>query len=474
MSFILWVTVLGVLLLLLALTSSYLRWLPVTTSAVCLAFGLGLGPLGLGLVQLDFRDATGWLLRLTEMAVLFSLFSTGIKLRLAWRRSAWRAAYMLAGPVMVASILGVCLVAHYALQLPWGLSALLGAILAPTDPVLAAMVQVNSAQDFDRVRYGLSGEAGLNDGVAFPFVIFSLLLIDQGNLSPEWVGPWALKNLLWGVPAGLAIGYGLGRLLGQLMIYLRIRNADSTNSPNDFLALALIAIAYVVADGLGAFGFLSVFAAGLGLRQAEARTSNSEIPAEHLAQPVTGHLMAKPNEATVSKVDDLEDGQLAAGVMMGDILAFGNLVERSMEVLLITLLGAALSLYWDWRGIGLGLALFCVIRPLCVWLILGGKHVDRHQRALLGWFGIRGIGSLYYLCFALAHGLPASIQQTCVSLTLTVVALSILLHGISTQPLLDHYERRHQRRSTTLATGSTPSTPRNQPPGGSSGSPGTR
>ncbi|WP_455924523.1 cation:proton antiporter [Pseudomonas putida] len=435
MSFILWMSVLGALLLLLAVTSSYLRWLPVTTSAVCLAFGMALGPLGLGLVNMDFARASSWLHRLTEMAVLFSLFGTGIKLRLGLRRTAWRASYLLAGPVMLLTIVGVAAVAHYGLQLSWGLSALLGAMLAPTDPVLAAMVQVNNAHDFDKVRYGLSGEAGLNDGVAFPFVIFSLMLIDHADLGLPEIGAWALKNLVWGVPAGLAIGYALGRLMGQMMIGLRVRNADSVESPNDFVALALIAISYVVAYGVGAFGFLAVFAAGVGLRQAEARVSHSDVPAEHLANPPDPQT---PREA-------LEDHQLAAGVMMEDILTFGDLVERSMEVLLITLLGAALSLYWDWRAIGLGLALFCVIRPVSVWVLVRGKYLDGHQRALLGWFGIRGIGSLYYLCFAIAHGLPASVQQTAISLTLSVVALSILLHGVSTQPLLDHYERRHRK-----------------------------
>lgn len=445
MSFILCLTVMGVLLLVLALTSSYLRWLPVTTSAVCLLFGLAIGPLGLNLFDLDLREAAPWLERLTEVAVLFSLFGTGIKLRLSLGRSAWRAAYMLAGPVMIATILGATLVAHYALSLSWGVAALLGAILAPTDPVLANMVQVNNAQDLDRVRFGLSGEAGLNDGTAFPFVIFSLLLLQQGSLNGDWVGDWALKNLLWAVPVGLFIGYALGRLIGQLMIYLRIRYSDSTLSPNDFLALALIALSYVAASAVGAFGFLSVFAAGLGLRQAEARSSGSEVPAEHLTQPVLGHSQsAKPEQAVAGNYDELEAPQLAAGVMMGDMLAFGSLVERSMEVLLITLLGTLLASYWDWRAMGLGLALFCVIRPLSVWLLVGRRLLNCHQRALLGWFGIRGIGSIYYLCFALGHGLPDDVARTCISLTVSVVALSILLHGVSTQPLLEHYERRNK------------------------------
>lgn len=441
MSFILCMTVLGALLMMLALTSSYLRWLPVTTSAVCLAFGFAIGPAGLDMLHLDFREASGWLERLTEAAVLFSLFSTGIKLRLPLNGKAWHSAYWLAGPVMLATIAGTALAAHYLFELSWGVSILLGAMLSPTDPVLASLVQVNNAQDFDRLRFGLSGEAGLNDGTAFPFVIFALLFLTHGATDLAWTQHWAVKNLLWGVPMGLLIGYGLGRGVGHLMIHLRIKNADSTTSPNDFLALALIAISYVVANFLGAFGFLSVFAAGLGLRQAEAQITRSEVPAEHLAQPVIGHMSGNIERATVAEQEDLSDSQLAAGVMMGDMLAFGSLVERSMEVLLITLLGASLALYWDWRAVGLGLALFCIIRPTAVWLLISRRLLNKRQKALVGWFGIRGIGSLFYLCFALGHGLPEDVARVSISLTLSVVALSILLHGVSIQPLLERYER---------------------------------
>jgi NhaP-type Na+/H+ or K+/H+ antiporter len=448
MSFIVCMTVLGTLLMMLALTSAYLRWLPVTTSAVCLAFGFAIGPMGLDMLDLDFRQASGWLERLTEVAVLFSLFSTGIKLRLPLNGKAWHSAYWLAGPVMLMTIAGTCLAAHYLFDLSWGVSLLLGAMLSPTDPVLAGLVQVNNAQDLDRVRFGLSGEAGLNDGTAFPFVIFALLFLGQTGTNIDWIQHWALKNLVWGVPVGLLMGYGMGRGVGHLMIYLRIKNADSTTSPNDFLALALIALSYVLAEALGAFGFLSVFAAGLGLRQAEARTTQSEVPSEHLAQPVIGHMTGALEKATVAEVEELSESQLAAGVMMGDMLAFGSLVERSMEVLLITLLGACLSLYWDWRAVGLGLALFCIIRPLGVWLLVSRRLLNRPQKALVGWFGIRGIGSLYYLCFALTHGLPADIAQLTVSLTLSVVALSILLHGVSIQPLLERYERSHYGNRT--------------------------
>jgi NhaP-type Na+/H+ or K+/H+ antiporter len=186
------------------------------------------------------------------------------------------------------------------------------------------------------------------------------------------------------------------------------------------------------------------------LRHAEVRTTQSDVPAEHVAKPVLGHMDSAPEAATVPQDEEISESQLAAGVMMGDMLAFGSLVERAMEVLLITLLGAAIALYWDWRAVGLGLALFCVIRPLSVWMLIRGELLTGSQKALVGWFGIRGIGSLYYLCYALSHGLPEDIIQTSISLTLSVVALSILLHGISIQPLLERYERSMSTRSDDL------------------------
>ncbi|TWI55016.1 NhaP-type Na+/H+ or K+/H+ antiporter [Pseudomonas duriflava] len=443
MSFVQWAAVLGTLLLILALASAYLRWLPVTTSVVCLAFGVAIGPLGLGLWHESFQDVAHWMEHLTEVAVLVSLFVSGLKLRLPLKAQAWRSAYWLAGPIMVLCITGTCLVCHYLLGLDWGISLLIGAILAPTDPVLASLVQVAHARDFDRVRYALSGEAGLNDGMAFPFVVLGLLLVHHGTLQPDWLGEWALHRLVWAVPAGLLIGYYLGKSIGRLAIYLQVKHRDSTISPNDFLALALIAIAYVLADTVGAWGFLSVFAAGLGLRRAEVSSSgHAEIPAEEQAQPTLGHITGSIVQANRLDNEKKASPTLAAGVLMGDMISFGNLLERSLEVLLVTLLGVLLYSHWDWRALIIGFALFCLIRPLSVRLVLSRNQVSPAQRTLIGWFGIRGIGSLYYLSYALNHGLTEGDMQHSVDLTLSVITLSILIHGVTTQPLLDRYERK--------------------------------
>ncbi|AFO46178.1 cation:proton antiporter [Pseudomonas putida] len=440
MTFIVWFAMLGAVLLLLSLSSSYLRWIPVTTSVVCLGLGMALGTSGLGFLQLDLSKSSGWMEHLTEVAVLFSMFFSGLKLRLPLRNRSWLSAFYLAGPVMLLCIGGVTLVLHYGLSLGWGVSVLIGAILAPTDPVLATLVQVVDAQDDDPVRFSLSGEAGLNDGVAFPFVILGLFL--QQDTGQAWFSSWLPKDMLWAVTAGLLLGYWMGRGLGKLTLFLRLRNDDSTVSPNDYLALALIALAYVSAETIQAYGFLAVFAAGLGLRQAEVQTSNSpEDPAaEHLVQPVVGHQHVAPEQAVRGDVEGLDDSQVAAGIMLGDMLAFGSLIERAMEVFLVTMLGVVLIEHWDWRALPVAGALFLLMRPLSVFLFPVRGMLNVRQRGLLGWFGIRGIGSFYYLFYALNHGLLPALAAQSISLVLSVVALSILLHGLSVQPLLAKYE----------------------------------
>lgn len=452
MNFLEWMAVLGILLLILALASAYLRWLPVTTSLIYLGFGLLIGKLGIGLWEMDFLLIAGWMEHLTEVVVLVSLFVSGLKLRMPLGHPAWRSTYVLAGPVMLACIAGVALFCHYLLGLNWGLAVLTGAILAPTDPVLASLVQVNNSRDSDHVRYGLSGEAGFNDGTAFPFVVFGLLLIEQDNLALGWVGDWALHRLVWAVPAGLLFGYLLGKLIGKLAIFLRSRHADTSMSPNDSLALALIALAYVGAELIGAWGFLAVFAAGLGLRRAEVSVARrSETPSEELIAHAVPHVVEggmTPRELPLES-ERIAEPKVAAGVMMGDILTFGGQLERSLEVLLVTMLGVLVSVHWDWRAVPLALALFVLIRPLSVWLLMPRRYLDRAQLMTVGWFGIRGIGSLYYLSYAVTHGLLPEEAEQVIRLVIPVVALSILFHGLSTQPLLRYYERSRGQTPTS-------------------------
>jgi len=448
MSFLAWVALVGALLLLLALSSAYLRNLPISTSAIYLALGLAIGPLGFGLIRIDLGEQIRWFERLTEVAVIVALFVGGLKLRLPLRDPAWIAARRLGGPVMLASIAGVALSAWQLLGLDPASALLLGAVLAPTDPVLAGTVKVSRAADHDRVRYGLSGEAGLNDGMAFPFVIFALLWAEHGGAG-GWITGWALHRLLWAVPAGLMLGFLLGRGVGRLAIWLRSRQQD-TGAPSDFLALALIALSYVSAEFIGAWGFLATFAAGVGLRRAEMHvTRMTPHPDQQKqtdgqngsAQAPEPHPPAEELVGASVDAEELKEPAVAAGVLVAETISFGDTVERLLEIMLVVLVGVLLASQWDPRALPLALLLFLVIRPVATRILLADAPTTSAQRWLMGWFGIRGIGSLYYLCYALTHGLTGPAAADLAGLTISVVALSILIHGISARPLLARYER---------------------------------
>ncbi len=450
MSFLNWMGLGAVLLLLMALSSAYLRRLPITTSTIYLALGMLISPIGLGLIDINFVEWRVWFEHLTEIAIIVSLFIGGLKLRLPLENPAWTAAYRLAAPVMLACIAGVAVFSHFVFEFDWATAFFIGAVLAPTDPVLASTVSVKDAADKDRLRYGLSGEAGFNDGAAFPFVIFALMWAEYGELG-EWVGGWALHRLVWAIPAGLLLGYFLGKGIGRLAIWLRSRHQE-TDAPNDFLALSLIALAYVSAETVGAWGFLAAFAAGIGFRRAEIKIVEENPVPEHdetekadEARQSQDHdsIEHPPAEEFVGKKldeEELKQPSKAAGMVVAEIISFGDTAERLLEVMLVVLVGICLAIYWDWRAVPLALALFFVIRPLAALLFLIKTPTGRVQRLMMGWFGIRGIGSLYYLSYALNHGLNDNIADT-VGITLSVVALSILIHGVSSQPILDFYER---------------------------------
>jgi NhaP-type Na+/H+ or K+/H+ antiporter len=449
-SFLQWLLAAGVLLVVMAMVSGLLQRLPVASSLVYLGIGVGVGPLGLGWLDLDLRGHALWIERITELAVVASLFFGGLKLRLPLTHRCWRAGYRLATLAMLLSIAGAATAAHLLLGLSWASSLLLGAIVAPTDPVLAGMVTVHAASDRDPVRYALSGEAGFNDGMAFPFVVLGVLL--ASGARPD-LGSWAL-GYLWAIPAGFALGFLLGRGAGRLVIHLHSRFGDAT-APSDFLALGLMTLAYAGAEMIHALGFISVFAAGLGLRRAELAISRRSPPARAGHEPEPAARAAPPpadervNPNRISG-EELDDPAVAAGVVVAETLNVGGTMERMLEVALMILVGVVIASNWSMGGVLFAAVFFVLVRPLAVWLSLLGTRTTARQRLLIGWLGIRGIGSVYYLAYAMGHGLQGEAAQTMAALVVTVIAISVSAHGLSAQPLLERYgrERAPAREST--------------------------
>ena len=433
MPFSVWFVVAGLVLTLMALAKTTLARLPLSAAQLYLLVGLGIGPLGIGLLDIDPIEESEALERLSEIAVILSLFAAGLKLRTPLSDGRWRLPLRLATVSMTLTVAGIAALGVLGLGLPIGAAVLLGAVLAPTDPVLASDVQIEDPDDADRLRFSLTGEAGFNDGAAFPFVMLGLGLLGLNELG-AWGWRWLAVDVGWAVFGGLAIGAGLGMAVGRLVVHLRRVHQEAVGT-DDFLALGLVALSYGVALLAGTYAFLAVFAAGLALRAEERRETGGE-PAEDV------EAMAHEGEDEEVAVDQ----HAAPAYMASAVLGFAEQSERIGGVLLVVLVGAFLHLAeWSADALWFVPAVLLVVRPLAVWIGMVGSQTSGLQRELIAWFGIRGIGSVYYLMFAETHGLYDGFSERLLGLVLVTIAASIVVHGVSVTPLMRWYGRRASR-----------------------------
>lgn len=425
MSFEAWVLVISALLLLMGLASPYLSRMPLSAPMVYLGIGIFLGPAGWGVLPADPFEQTSLFHRAAEITVVISLFSVGLKMRLPLNDPRWGPSLVLAFGAMALNVGLITLIGVLFLNLPLGVAVLLGGILAPTDPVMASEVQLTHARDRDELRRALSGEAGLNDGTAFPFVMLGLGLIGLHDLGAGGWRWWAV-DVVWGICGGLGIGALLGHLTGRLILHLRVRRQE-TIALDEYLLLGLVGISYGTALILHAYGFLAVFAAGVALRAIERRHRRS-APAK-----MEG-MGPGPGEKDKGQANDPEFGP---AYLAGAFLTFNEQLERIMEVGMVVLVGAGLAfvdvLPAAWWFVPV---LFLVVRPLSVLPVWWTGRLTRKQLVGVAWFGMRGIGSIYYLMYAIAHGLPKALAGGLTTLTLAVVAASVVVHGISVRPVL--------------------------------------
>ncbi|MDB5897952.1 MAG: putative Na+/H+ and antiporter, NhaP type [Ramlibacter sp.] len=439
MDFALWSVIVGLLLVLMALGGSVLRRLPLSTAMLYVLVGLGVSPLGLDLVRVELPAHAHILERMAEVVVLLSLFTAGLKLSRRLGDRQWALPVRLALNSMVVTVALITAVAWLFLPLPLGACILLGAILAPTDPVLASEVQLQQPGDTDKLRFALTGEGGLNDGSAFPLVMLGLGLLGLHDLgSFGW--RWLVVDVFWATGAGLLTGWALGMAIGQLVLYLRREHKEAVGL-DDFLALGLVGLSYGCALLLHAYGFLAVFAAGVALRRLQQRGGHSDDSKAPVDQAVaSGDRTAVENMAV--------HPEHAPSFMAQAVLGFNEQIERIGEVVIVIAIGALLwAVPWQQAAWWFVPLLLLVIRPLAVAVGLARSSVSRSQRWLLGWFGIRGVGSIYYLMYAINHGLARPLADQLVVLTLSVVATSIVVHGVSVTPLMAAYERKRRVRA---------------------------
>ena len=425
----------GVAILLAALLPSVLSRLAISPPIVLLAAGMAIGLLPVGDDHLfDPIEHRAVVEQVTQFAVLLALMGVGLALdrplRLRrprdWVR--WSATWRLLLMAMPVSIAAVWLLGWWGLGLGPATALLLGAVLAPTDPVLAGDVQVGApnvasvepeddladepgSDERHEVRFALTSEAGLNDGLAFPFVYAAIFLSTKGSPS-SWLAQWLAWELVGKVVIGFLVGALVGWLLAKLAFRARRASLRLAEQGEPLLALAALATSFGAAELVGGYGFIAVFTCGMAIRNAER-----------------SHDYNKEMHGVVERL------------------------ERLFTLLVLLCLGMAMSRglldALDWRGVLAGAALILLIRPLGGAFSLmpftrKGHGMNPRERAVTAFFGVRGVGSLFYLAYAAGHAEFTDLEWLWATVAFTI-GLSVLVHGVLAKPAMDWLEHDHDR-----------------------------
>ncbi len=432
-----WFLIVGGMFVGMGVASSLFKRLPLTCAMLYLVAGFALGHNGAGLLSLDITKNAPLVRLLSEVALLVSLFAIGLRLRAPIFASLWTLPVRLGFLAMIVTVPLLALFCARGLGMAWGPAWVLAAMLAPTDPVLAHDVQVRDANDLDLMRFSLSGEGGLNDGITLPFMMAALALCANGATGgPPVLTAGRLLEAVWGILGAIGVGALLSFATTHAVARLRMRYAQALGLEG-FFALGLIELSFGIAQFLHTFGFLAAFAAGVAMRRVEHRATGARSP-----QDAIGAIDSSNVAATAAHPDK------AHAYMAESVLGFTVEIERIAEMAMMIMVGNLLSTLpvplFTWRALALVFVLFVVVRPLAVELSLLGSRAQPLARRMMSWFGIRGIGTVYYLAYALEHG-PKDDIAPLAPYALAVVTASVFIHGMSATPLMKRYKRSHRR-----------------------------
>lgn len=398
------ISLLGVAILAIAWLPMLVRDLPLSLPIFCVAAGFVvflLQPPGEEPLPLRHPRIAE---RLTELIVIVALMGAGLKIDRApgWR--SWAITWRLLIVAMPLTIVGTALIGWGVIGLTPAAAVLLGAVIAPTDPVLASDVQLGppGSGEQGEVRFALTSEAGLNDGLAFPFTNLAIAMAVAGPALGAWTVDWLAVDVLWKLAAGVVVGLIVGWALGTLVFRLPgpVRLAHSNDG---FVALGLTLVSYGLTELVHGYGFLAVFVTAVTLRHRERKHDYQER---------------------------LHD--------------FSEQTERLLMLLLLALFGGAIAsgllAPLTWPAALAGLLLLFVVRPVSGLLGLAGTNLPRGERAVISFFGIRGIGSFYYLAYAINQAEFGAHELLWATVGF-IVLVSIIVHGVTVTPIMRRLER---------------------------------
>jgi NhaP-type Na+/H+ or K+/H+ antiporter len=397
-----------------------MAWMPGLTRRIKISYSIIYVVLGVILyARLDFLpeadpvEYTSFSVRLTELMVIVSLMGTGLKIDEPFSFRNWRIPLRLISITMLLSIVLVALIGFLWLKLDIASAILLGAVLAPTDPVLADDVQVGPPLEKKRndVRFSLTAEAGLNDGMAFPFTWLAITLAwIAADKADFW--HWFGFDFIYRIVAGIIIGFLIGRIIAYLIFY-RAAKKSFLATRDGFVAFSLTLLVYGVTELLQGYGFVAVFICAITLR-------NYELEHKY-------HIK---------------------------LHSFTDQVERMLMAVVLILFGGTLveSVFtsFSWSHLAFALATVFIVRPATAWMSVIKSDLHLQERAAISFYGIKGIGSLFYLAFAISHADFQSPEKLW-SITSTVILCSILVHGISAAVVMEKIEKRFPKERKPMA-----------------------
>ncbi|WP_439881011.1 cation:proton antiporter [Pontibacter sp. MBLB2868] len=408
-TYILVLTLVGLAALSMAWVPSLLKRTFISYPMVFMLLGMLVYLLPYELPQPDPIWQEDYVVRLTELIVIISLMGSGLKLRRKVSLKNWKIPLRLVSITMLLCIAGLALLGWGVLGLAPAAAILLGAVLAPTDPVLAEQVQVGppSEKEEDEVRFSLTAEAGLNDGMAFPFTWLAVVIAVAAGTEGGWFGDWLLRDLLYRLVAGTVIGFVIGRVLAFLIFKLP-RKTNFPKAQDGFMALSATLVSYGLTELAHGYGFIAVFITAITMSSFE------------------------PEHEYHTEMHD-----------------FVNQVEHILMVMLLLVFGGSLVYgllnFLTWQGAIIGLAFLFIIRPLAGLIGLWGISLPFHEKIAISFFGIRGIGSFFYLSFALDKIDFVDADQLW-SVVGFIVMVSIILHGFTASKAMGYLDRRRNRR----------------------------
>ncbi|MEI5668446.1 cation:proton antiporter [Bosea sp. CCNWLW174] len=420
--YILVLTGAGLLIALVAWLPLALQRLPLSLPIVCIALGAAIFSLPwvtLDPLPMHYPEITE---RFPEFVVIIALMGAGLKLDRLFSFRKWAITWRLIAITMPLSIAAITLLAGWWLGIPWAIALLLAAALAPTDPVLAADVQVGPPQSGqeDEVRFGLTSEAGLNDGFAFPFVHLAIALAAASATGEPWLTDWLTYNVLWEIGAGIAAGYVIGRAFGWLTFNAPAKT-KLAKTGDGLIALSATLVSYGLTELIHCYGFLAVFVTALTFRNAH-RDHDFQLEMHELTE------------------------QIERIAMMVLLLAFGGALVSG---LLTPLSGI---------DVVLALVILLVIRPVTGLIGLIGHDANWTERLTLAFFGIRGVGTIYYLAYGLNHMGVVEGGERLWAIVGLIILMSILMHGITVTPVMRLLDRRRAHDPDRNGASTDPST----------------